>query len=442
MKKILVIVLLLWVSSVYAQEQKKTEGGFKFSGQAYAYGLSMQTTIKDDIYSFSGLRFRPYFGYYSSTVETVLKLEIDQIFGGPSQYDSSGKGNKGFADIGYDEKSNIKIKSAYVMLKVPAVKGLSLKGGIDEYKTPGSLLLGTEVPHFLLNYSNDMISANLLYFKTFEGVSVNNPKDENDIYGLDVTVKAGDIKIRPALFLYILNVNGYNYISNSQTLLDKKAYYIVPNLGINAKFGSLAIDFAGVYGSGTAHYVGYDIKASGFAADLSVNYEVMKGIKVGVFGTLLSGDKTDTNQTESFSFFQMKFDGNGRMIILEDQSVYNNQSYNRETNDIRNSKDVNKTSAGYWLAGLSALAKMDAFEAKINVAYASLQRVASGKEKGVGIETDVTLSYEVEKDAKIIGELAYLAAGKAFGLSADNAVIANKIKGDAIYAALGMNIKF
>ncbi|HCL56275.1 MAG TPA: hypothetical protein DHW82_04605 [Spirochaetia bacterium] len=434
MKKILTIILTLMIAGVVfaedvkmeepkkeevkkeevKKEEKKT--GFQFNGAVYVYGATYKTTKKDESMSFGAFRFRPFFSYITENVKAVVKFEIDQFLG----KETGGKG----ADIGNDEKV-IEVKAANLTFDIPAVKGLSVKGGVDEYKTPGGFLIGTEAGLGLLTYKTGSHAFNLVYLKVEE----KNQTLQNDdwtVMGLDINLGLGDIKIRPALYISTI---GKNYAG-----LDKDATIMLPSLGFNFKMSGLSIDLNGTFGTGETTTGGTKTSLSGYAFDFNPAFEVQKGIKVGAFLTMVSGDKADTtDKQENFSNFMLKSDGFGRLFLLQNQ-----QSFSNIANDTF--ADIRGKAQGYMLAGITADIKLNPISLNINLGYGQLaQQVSTTKtKKDLGIEADLSIGYEIEKNAKLVFDFGYLATGKAFSTEG----FGSSDEQAAIYAALGMAYKF
>lgn len=444
-KMILITGAILASASILAQDAPKEEvkNPFKFNGAAYAYGAMYKTTTKDQSSSYGAYRFRPYFSYVTDNVEATVKLEIDQVLGGSknnSKYsvditDGKVSGNGQQADVGNDEKA-IEVKSAFLKFKVPTIAGLTVKGGVDEYKTVGGFTCGTEVGHGLINYKADMFDLSLIMAKVWEPNTLDTKDDDttekNDVtfYGADATLKLNDdIKIRPALYLIQAEKN-QNPADSKVAFVGKTA--IIPSIGANMKFGDISLDFAGAYGNCAKDE--NDVKYSGYAVDLSPAYKVSDEMKVGGFFTLLSGDDgSSATKSKSFANFTLKADGWGRMYLLENMQTFSNAGDHAFA-------DIRGNSSGYMLVGGFFSYKLSEIEVKVQGAWGRLNKVASGAKKDLGVEIDGQISYEVEKNAKLIFECAYLATGKAFG--EDGVINTTTEKQGALYSALGMSYKW
>lgn len=428
----------------FAQDAPKPAGPeFKFSGEAYVYGTSIGEAYKakggDAVnYDYASYRFRPYFGMKSENVEATLKLEIDQYFGSQQNTDAK-NGASNYADVGNDEKGNIEIKAAYLNFKIPALSGLSVKAGVDGYKTVGNFVCGTEVAGAFLNYKADMFDVTLGGAKVYENTT-DKKNDDLDFAALDVSVKLGDmLKVRPALYTITGGkVSKKDSDATSFAAFAGQTAYI-PSLGIDLKFDPITLAINGSYG--TCSKDENDTEYSGFAFD--VNPAAKFGdIKVEAFFTMVSGDngKTETGSTQkqtNFSNFSLKTDEFGRMFLLEDKSKFSNADHSKIA-------DARGLSYGYMLAGLSGAYKMGSFEAKAAFAWAQTAEEKDGDdkfEKGLGTEIDLTLSYEIEKNAAIVFEGGYLMFGDYYAWKKD-ATLATTEAENAYLVSLGMAYKW
>lgn len=435
MKKILFTLIAVFASTaVFAQDQPAANP-FKFSGMTYAYGANYKTVIKDQTSSYGSYRFRPYFSYITENVDATVKLEIDQVFGGTKDNSKFSADGKQQADAGNDEKT-VEVKAAYLKLKVPAMSGLSVKGGVDEFKTVGGFTCGTELGLGLVNYKIDMLDLTLAYAKVWEPNTLDTKNDttteKNDVnfYAADATLTLSDtMKIRPAIYA-IQGEKNQNDADSKVPFVGKTA--LVPTIGANLKFGSLGLDLTAAYG--TCAKDENDVKYSGYALDAAPVFKVNDEFTIGGFFTMLSGDNDTTDdKSKSFKAFTIKQDGWGRLFLLENMQTFNNAGDH-------NFADIRTADTGYMVFGANAAYKIAAFEIKAQAGYGRLSKVASGAKKDLGAEFDASVSYEVEKNAKIIAECAYLATGKAFG---DKGPINSSTKNQkAMYSALGIMAKW
>ncbi|MBN2403256.1 MAG: hypothetical protein JXN64_12760 [Spirochaetes bacterium] len=419
MKKSLLIALaaLFVTTNVFAQDaQKAAENQFKFNGAAYAYWANYQLAEKDKSAGYSAYRFRPYFSYNTANVEAALKFEIDQVFG---------KGTTGSVDVGNDEKGIVEVKAAYLKFMLPFLQGASVKGGADEFKSVGGFVIGTEIGGGFFNYKNDMMNLNIVAAQVYEPTIVDtkddttSEDDDSTFYAADIAFKVGDISIRPAIYVITFEKNHTN------TLTDTTAY--IPSIGLSAKFGALNLDFAGAYG--TASKDANDVKYSGYAVDLAPSFKASDDLKVGAFFTMLSGDDPESaDEVESFNTFQLKGDGFGRMFLLEDKMNFSNAGPHDYI-------DIRDNDAEYMMVGAMIEYKMSPLKFMAQAAWAQLSEEASNEEKDLGTEIDVAISYEIEKNAAILFEGAYLATGKAFEATFTETQ-------NSTYVGLGLNYKW
>jgi hypothetical protein len=443
MKKILLTCAALFAAlSLFAQDAPKPDvlSPFKFSGMSYAYGANYKTVTKDQTSSYGSYRFRPYFSYITDNVEATVKLEIDQVFGGSKDNSKFSADGKQQADVGNDEKT-VEVKAAYLKFKVPAVTGLTLKGGADEYKTVGGFTCGTELGLGLMNYKTGMADISFVAAKVWEPNTLDNKgeitSEKNDVtfYGIDTTLSVNDnVKIRPALYLIQSEKNQVPGDSKV-TFVGKTA--MIPSVGANLKFNDLTIDLAAAYG--TCAKDKNDVKFSGYAVDIAPTYKMSDSFSITGFFTMLSGDKPDTaDKNESFKPFTLKQDGWGRLFLLENMQTFNNAG-DHNFADVRGG-GLYSHSYGYMVFGGSATYKTAPFEIKGQLGYGRLSQAPTGAKKDLGVECDLQVSYEIEKNAKLIVEGAYLATGKAFGT--DGAINTSVEKQTALYAAIGMSYKW
>lgn len=421
-RKILLTIMLLAFVKVSAQEAKK-EDTFKFSGQAYVYTATYNHIIKDRSMSFSAYRFRPYFSYKTENVEATLKLELDQYLGSKVNETDDSK----YVKIGADTKNVLEVKAAYVMFNNIFTEGLYAKGGVDDYKTPGGFIVGTDVGFGTLGYKWDKNNISAVFIKVDEG-KPDLKKDDTQLYGIDATITLPILTIRPAFYM----IQGGKGITD-KPWSDNTA--ILPAISITSKIENIDMGVSFTYGSGENKIS--NKKYSGYAVDANINYLINKDIKIGVFFTNLSGDKASTtDKKEGFASFQLKHDGFGRMFLIENQQTFSNIAPDTFA-------DIRGKEQGYMLVGITSNVKFDIISIKLNAGFAQLmQKVSDIKpKKDLGIEIDLSTSIEVAKNANIVLEGAYLATGKGFGPDGLNMTSGKDVQ-SAIYLASGLLVKF
>lgn len=439
MKKVSLIAAaaIMATSVLYAQEPPKPTGPeFKFSGEAYAYGLVMSEAHKPKSgeavnYNYAAYRFRPFMSAKTENVEATIRLEIDQFFG--SKQGSDGKNSdSSYADVGDDEKGDIEIKAAFLKFNVPTVSGLWAKAGVDAYKTVGGFVLGTEVAGGFIGFKGSMADATFGCAKLYENnYALKN--DDRNLGIIDVSLKPSEnLTLRPAIYAISVGKNSYykagytEEVWNSTagdfdtvvhdpviaTFAGQTAY--VPSMGIELKMDAFSFVFAGSYGMCDKDEL--DKEYAAYAFDVNPSLKLGSDIKIDAFFTMLSGDDDATDKdATSFTNFEVMWDGFGRMYLLEYYSKFSNIGKT-------GSFDARQNAYGYMLAGASVAYKASPFEAKVAVAWAQTaaeQKNDDNFERSLGTEIDAMFAYEVEKNAQIILECAYLMGGKHYGYAAD-----------------------
>ncbi|HOJ49674.1 MAG TPA: hypothetical protein PKW55_02580 [Spirochaetota bacterium] len=419
MKKIITILITILSINLFAQEAKevkKEDNPFKFTGQAYAYTATYNTTKKDEKMTFSAYRFRPYFSYIKENVEATLKLEFDQFFGNGA--------NEKYVKVGADTKNVVEVKAAYLLFNNVLAEGVFIKGGVDDYKTPGGFIVGTDVALGILGYKWEKNYISAVYVKIEESNEKYNG-DDAQMYGIDMSLTLPIITIRPAIYL----IQGGKDITN-KPWADSTA--ILPALTLSLKIDNIETVISGTYATGKDKDA--NIKYSGYATDIFVGYSIDKEIKIGGFFTMLSGDNPDTtDKKEGFASFQLKHDGFGRMFLLENQQTFSNIAADTFA-------DIRMKTQGYMLFGITGSAKFNIIDVKFNIGYANLMKETSATKtkKDLGFEADLSIGLEVQKNAKIVLDLAYLNTGKAFGTEG----FGTNDTQNSMYTGLGMTLKF
>jgi len=179
-----------------------------------------------------------------------------------------------------------------------------------------------------------------------------------------------------------------------------------------------------------------DKEYAAYAFDVNPSLKLGSDIKIDAFFTMLSGDDDATDKdATSFTNFEVMWDGFGRMYLLEYYSKFSNIGKT-------GSFDARQNAYGYMLAGGSVAYKASPFEAKVAVAWAQTaaeQKNDDNFERSLGTEIDAMFAYEVEKNAQIILECAYLMGGKYYAWKAGAAT--NEAE-NAYLVALGMAYKW
>lgn len=419
MKKILTLgVILSFTAAAFAAEEKKEEPKVQITAglTSFAHAVSYASVTKDDNGSFSELRFRPSFTISNGSIDGVLQLQYDTQFGATSPNENTND------NTGLESKHRtVQVRQAYLSTKVDDIAGLKLTGGISSYDFP--LVFGDTAPLFGATYEKGAATFALYYVKSQEG-NQNSASDDSQFGILDVTVKAGDNTIRPAVFFTQTKKNADTSIPASQF---RDSTGIIGALAANLVFGSAGADFAGAYVNGKDKSGSTAYKYSSYASDLAVYFKPNDDTKLSVFGTIVSGDNDSTDNKDT-SFINGTLDGtssginNWRLFILEDGGTFGKFS-----DACAAGKYVN--TYGYTAFGLVAEITKGKVSGKIIGAYAQASKVESGQKKDMGFEADLNIGYTVTKGATLFAEGAFLKTGKFYGDSKQN----------AHYISLGMN---
>jgi hypothetical protein len=450
MKKVLTFgIILSFAATAAFAEEKKEEAKIQINAglTSFAHAVAYSSVTKDDKGSYSELRFRPTFTITNGSIDGVLQLQYDALYG----VDDSGKATADSTNFGVGlegKHSNLLVRQAYLSSKVDDIAGLKLIGGIAPYDFP--LVFGDVAPVFGATYEKGAATVALYYGKTYEGKK--NAKDDAQFAIADLTLKVGDQVIRPALFY---------------TSAKKRAYYNVPTdtdndtstpdvnvpttaagtnytdgstyiaaLATNLVSGSFGLDATGAYAYGKGKYVGTEtsIKFRSYAVDFAPYYKVNDNLKVTAFGTLISGDD-DTQDGKDTSFISGALDGYSsginiwRLYIVEDGGTFGKFS------DAANANKYGNTN-GYIAAGLVIDASFGKFTVRALGAYAQAAKVASSVKKDIGFEGDLNIGYTITKGATLFAEGAYLKSGKYYETASN---YAGSKKQDAKYISVGLN---
>jgi hypothetical protein len=419
MKKILTFgVIFSFATAAAFAEDKKDEPKIQITPAltSFAHAVSYTQTTKDSNGdkingSFSEVRFRPTLTFTNGSIDGVLQLQYDTIFGA----DSSNSADNDYVGLESKHKT-LKVREAYLSTKVDDVAGLKLTGGVMPYDFP--LVFGDTAPMFGASYEAGMLTANLYYGKTYEGDKTSN-SDDSQFGILDLSFKAGDNTIRPALF-YVKTKKNADPSDTSYSVMFRDSQGVIAALAANLVFGKAGLDLAGAYINGKDKSGTETLKYSSYAADAALYIKPNDDMKFSLFGTYISGDDDTTGDNKDSSFLDGTLDGkssginNWRLFILEDGGTFGT-GYD----PCNGGKYTN--SNGYMVGGLMAEITKGKVSGKLTAAYARLAKAASSQKKDMGIETDLNIGYAVTKGATLFVEGAFLKTGKAYGDSKQNA---------------------
>jgi hypothetical protein len=151
--------------------------------------------------SFFDTRLRLYWDFRPSTLLRIhYRMEIGDVrFGGGVEDGSDTSGNLvpvigpgSGGGVGADGV-NVETKNIFLELRIPAIRGLSFRGGIFGYGDRyGFNILADDFAGLQILYQRGDVTAHFIYLKFFEGDTRQNA-DDSDWFGID-----GELKISPS----------------------------------------------------------------------------------------------------------------------------------------------------------------------------------------------------------------------------------------------------
>jgi hypothetical protein len=421
MKKLFAFLLVIgFVSASIAEEAKKDaqtaepkkDYPLKVSVSGIVYGTNYNTVAKDVNGDFSAFRIRPLFNFTDGNIEAVLQLEYDAVFG-QNNYKGSGTDstvydettNKSSENVGIgSDKKGLEVAKAYIKSKVDGFKPLTIIAGIADYDYP--LIWGDNAPLAGINITTENVILNFYYLKPSEG-TLNDSKDDAQIYIADFTFKLGDSSIRPAFFAYECKENAKLDENTSLQFRDSIGYIYA--LTFNLNFGTFGMDTTGVYIRGEDKI--NDVQYSAYACDVAPYLRPSDNLKFTAFFTIISGD-SDHNGGDSF--LNATIDGKGdsginnwRLFMIEDGGSFTTNS------DVTNTGKYTNTN-GYLAYGLSLTFTLGPVTTKLQSAYIMASETATGQKSDMGFEFDGNIGFALTKSSTLYIEGAYLKAGKFY----------------------------
>ncbi|MCL1864274.1 MAG: hypothetical protein FWF73_00485, partial [Spirochaetes bacterium] len=284
MKKILVVLMALFFATGAFAQNAGAKFDYNLWGLAYGAAGSWGSDAKWD---YQHIRVRPMFTAGNENIKGVVRLQIDEGYGGN---DSPGPLSSAADDAAgpFARNKAVKVQYAYLQASNLFMQGLSFTTGIAPYDYP--LIADTELALTGVNYDFGMGNVTLAYAKVNEANRYEKfgSKDNEDVqaYIIDATIKTGVVDIRPALF-FINAGKEYMLVSTYNKF---KVY--MGALNANADMGMFGFDatFAYLKASGKDPAGVLDkLDTSGYGVDLNINIKPDKGMEIGVFGTYTSG---------------------------------------------------------------------------------------------------------------------------------------------------------
>lgn len=378
MKKFLVVlVAVLFATGAFAQDAEKKGAEFKYSVFGVAYGV--MGSQGDASYDYEHIRVRPMFTATNGNVSAVVRLEMDYDFGSPQ------------SPSGTDQQ-NIEVKWAYLQVKDLLIPNLTFTTGLKDYFFP--MVVDNDFAMTTAAYDFGMGSATLGYVKLVENDTVEVDAADVDtgndvqVYVADVTVKAGAINVRPAVF--------YFAFSEDSTVFTNYA------LNVTGDFGMVGFEATAAYLTGKDG--AFELDSADMGYDVIVNIKPAEGITIGLFTTSVTGNDGTGDQLG----YNVIMDGNagapdGRLFLLEANGV--------QSNGGDEMFDLTDNALGYTVYGLTAEAAFGKIGVLAQYGYVLTSEDNAAGDSAVGQEFDLEVGYEVAPATKLFVQASYMMAG-------------------------------
>lgn len=282
---------------------------FKFSGVFIVAGEYQKSPNFQYGDSFNGmLRFRPRFdAIINENLYSSLQLQIGTYNFG------SGPASVGAASAA----SNIRVRQAYIGVKMPGMENLKMTLGIQPMSAPsatfGNYILDDNVAGISFNYDiNEMVDVNLAWSRPYatNGGQFNRGSSAIDYVQIDVPVSFSGVKISPwGAFANITrkaasgntgaSSNGTG--SASQGLVNATDFAV---LGSHANLAQQGLFNLAKASSGTQAYVAPTVGGFAWWAGLAVEIDVVKNLHIGIDG-VYGGTKFGSNKIASREGFMV-----------------------------------------------------------------------------------------------------------------------------------------
>ena len=386
------------------------ETAFTFGLDSFLVGF--MGAQNDYAYDASHIRLRPSFTIGKGDVKGIVKLEIDQDFG--KEATDAG------ADAGTDNKE-VEVKWANLKFANFFLEGLGVTAGLDGYKFP--LVVDNDFALASINYSLDLdgitVKPVIAYIKITEFDQASNSaadvedKDDVNAYALDIPVKIalGDkdfIQVRPG-FMYFAGDNG-------TTFADLGVYNAALNItGSLEELFSFEVTGAYLGGKTGDDDTVAEVKISAYAADAIVTVNPLEMLKISVFGTMYSGD--DTTDDKATNYVQPMKDLCGYGATFGRLFLINAMDAAYQFGGQGTSPLYDQTAKTYGLMIYGINAEVKPIEGESLAIFAQFGYVTAAKEanaagdKGLGMEIDLKVSYDIIPKTCIFVEAAYFLGG-------------------------------
>ncbi len=396
MKKTVILIFLLGFISAASAQEIKNEIPLKVGVNGIIYSTVYEGVYKPETKDTNGdytaARIKPFLTFTDGNIEAMLKVEYDAVFGKSTAADDTDEDATGPGD----DREDLEVTQAYLKTRVDGVEGLTLTGGIANFDFP--LVWEDDAPLANIAFSNENLILAAYYVKPSEG-DRNKSKDDSQIYIADITLKSDKTSLRPVFFAYQCEEE-----AELGQFRDSVGY--IYGLSFKLDIEGFGMDLAGAYVDGKDKL--NDMEYSAWAVDFAP-FIKMNNIKGTGFVTLVSGDDDSTNSTNE-SFLSATIDGTGsgvnnwRLYIIEDAGSFTTYS------DVVDAGKYSNTS-GYAAFGLSIESEFGPLTVRILGAYAQALETESHRDKELGWEADLNISYALTRSSTFYVEGAFLSTG-------------------------------
>jgi hypothetical protein len=447
MKKLLtVILIILFSTSLYAKkttrryykvkEEKKEETpivekraekkedykdekqGISFDFELYGLVYGVLGAQSDYHYDGSHIRLRPGFIMANKDMKAVFMLEIDQNFGRGDTIKDADPGTDNFA---------IEVKHAYLETSKKLLNGLIIQAGLNSYSFP--VVVDNDFAVVNASYDLGIIKPvlSVLVIEEYSEIEETATGVEQDsdlrVYAVDIPLKYGGFSIRPL---------GMHIVGGGSSAAASKGRITLLACNIIGDVGFAVLNATGAYMLGDLQE---GVGTSAYAADADLEIKINKGLKLGGFFTLGSGDDDilDTDENNAFFYNMNNIFGDiitktgapdGRLLLLENATVANSL-----TGMPASKFDYMDDQLGYMSYGGYIEAAFGNVKALAQFGMAFLIEEDDNGNNAIGSEIDLKLSYGIVASTSVFVEGAY--------------IIASDVLDKNVYqAAFGMTTKF
>jgi len=290
--------------------------------------------------------------------------------------------------------------------------------GIQGGRWARGFLFDDDFSGMQINYKGEMFEIPFIWVKAYEGTSyAGNAKDANDLDG-DYYVLApkfsvaGMVDINPYI-MYLYSKDGSAWLGDAD-IDDVNSWYL--GIDVDANLEIVSLWATGIYQGGS-----YDLKSGGESGDFKGWLAALGGaFNINIFdihaqGFYASGDDVDEPGDDIKTFTPPQ----GRSYYWSEimgLGIFDFQTSNNSPGD---------GISNIWAANLGTTLKpMDKLKVAFDVWYAELvedvMTLNGDEESSLGTELDLVLTYEVVQNLNLDLVGAYLFAGDATTMNADN----------------------